>query len=290
MKKYILIMLALLFSVIVLAACGSSDSSSDGNDTTDETTEEASGDSEAQNTEDSSSEGGNSDIQGKTYTVATDANFQPFEYRNPDTGEMEGFDIDLITAIAEEAGFEVEFETMEFDGLIASMQSDRFPIGIAGISITEEREENMDFSDPYYDSGLILAVPQDSDIQSIDDVDSSVNMGTRQGSTSEEFLLSNTEAEVTAYPEIVTAYLNLERGRVDAVLYDLPNVQYYINQNASDSLKTVGEVMEGQPYGIAFPEGSELVDPVNEALSTLRENGTYDEIYEEWFGEAPPEQ
>ncbi|GEL76436.1 transporter substrate-binding domain-containing protein [Tenuibacillus multivorans] len=225
-----------------------------------------------------------------TYTVATDANFQPFEYKNPDTGEMEGFDIELIEAIAEDQGFEVEFETMDFDGLLASMRSGKHDIGIAGISIKEDRKEFIDFSDPYYDSGLILAVPIDSDIESIDDV-AGLNVGARQGSTSEDFLLNNTDAEVTAYPEIVTAYMNLERGRLDAVLYDLPNVQYYIKEEASDSLKTVGDVMEGQPYGIALPKDSnpELLESINEGLKTIKENGTYDEIYEKWFGEAPPQ-
>ncbi|WP_017185192.1 transporter substrate-binding domain-containing protein [Alkalibacillus haloalkaliphilus] len=253
MKKLTILLVA-MFTIGILAACGT-----DG-------------------------EGGDGDME--TYSVATDANFQPFEYLNPDTGEMEGFDIDLLNAIAEEAGFQVEYETMEFDGLLASMRSGRNDIGIAGISITEERQETIDFSDAYYDSGLILAVPVDSDIESIDDVDG-LEVGARQGSTSEEYLLDNTDADVTAFPEIVTAYMDLEAGRLDAVLYDLPNVQYYIMENAEDELKTVGDVLEGQPYGIAFPKDSELVEPVNEALATVKEDGTYDEIYEKWFGESP---
>ncbi|TFB19494.1 transporter substrate-binding domain-containing protein [Filobacillus milosensis] len=261
MKK-LMILLSAVLVLGVLAACGTSGSSNgDGGDGNGEET--------------------------KTYQVATDANFQPFEYKNPDTGEMEGFDIELMRAIAEEQGFEVEFETMAFDGLLASMRSGKHDIGIAGISITEEREEFIDFSDSYYDSGLIVAVPKDSDIESIEDV-AGKNVGARQGSTSEQYLLNKTDAEVTAYPEIVTAYKNLERGRLDAVLYDLPNVQYYIKENASDKLKTVGEVLEGQPYGIAMPEGSELVDTVNEGLQKVKDSGKYAEIYKKWFGEEPP--
>ncbi|MRH41672.1 transporter substrate-binding domain-containing protein [Aquibacillus halophilus] len=259
MKNKFFGMITLLILISLLSACGSSD-------------DETSGEGE----------------EMETYTVATDANFQPFEYKNPETGEMEGFDIDLITAISEEAGFNIEFKTMDFDGLIASMQSGKFPLALAGISITDERKETIAFSDSYYDSGLILAVPEESDVTSIDDV-AGLNVGARQGSTSETFLLENTEAEVTAYPEIVTAYMNLEKGRLDAVLYDLPNVKYYIAENAQDTLKTVGDVMEGQPYGIAFPKDSDLVEPVNEALATIKENGTYDEIYEKWFGTPPPQ-
>ncbi|SDM27563.1 transporter substrate-binding domain-containing protein [Sediminibacillus halophilus] len=255
MKKTYLGIFALILFLLLLTACGSGETSG-------ETTD------------------------GETYTVATDANFQPFEYKNPETGEMEGFDIDLIKAIADEAGFNVEFETMEFDGLIASMQSGKFPIGIAGISITDERKETISFSDSYYDSGLILAVPEESTIESIDDVDG-LKVGARQGSTSESYLNANTDAEVVAYPEIVTAYMNLEKDRLDAVLYDLPNVQYYIKENAEGKLKTVGDVLEGQPYGIAFPKDSELVDSVNDALATLKEDGTYNEIYKKWFGTEP---
>ncbi|NIK13041.1 transporter substrate-binding domain-containing protein [Alkalibacillus almallahensis] len=258
MKKWILSLVTLV-TLFTLVACGSDDGSS--------------------------GEG----VEGKTFSVATDANFQPFEYLNPDTGEMEGFDIDLLNAIADEAGFEVEYETMNFDGLLASMRSERHDMGIAGISITDDRDENMDFSDKYYDSGLILAVPQDSDIESIDDVDG-MDIGSRQGSTSEAFLNDETDANVTAFPEIVTAYMDLEANRLDAVFYDLPNVQYYIKENAPDSLKTVGDLQQGQPYGIAFPEGSDLVEPVNEALATIIDNGTYAEIYQEWFGEEPPEE
>ncbi|WP_102027610.1 transporter substrate-binding domain-containing protein [Salirhabdus sp. Marseille-P4669] len=260
MKRKLLLSFVLITTLALVAACGSSESSGDGD-----------GDG------------------GKVYSVATDSNFQPFEYMNPETNELEGFDIDLMKAIAEEAGFSVDFETMEFDGLLGSMRTGKNDIGIAGISITEERKEEIDFSDKYYDSGLILAVPVDSDIESVEDLTADHKVGARQGSTSEDYLLNNTDAEVSAFPEIVTAYMDLQAGRLDAVLYDLPNVQYYIKENAQDELKTVGEVLEGQPYGIAFPKDSDLVEPVNEALATLKENGTYAEIYEEWFGTQPPQ-
>ncbi|SES95389.1 glutamine transport system substrate-binding protein [Salinibacillus kushneri] len=268
MKKKIFGIFIVLLSIAMLVGCGTSESSSSD-----------SGDGDA--------DSGSNDVE--TYQVATDANFQPFEYKNPETGDMEGFDIELLRAIAEEAGFEVEFNTMEFDGLLGSMRTGKHDIGVAGISITDDRKEEIDFSDKYYDSGLILAVPQDSDIGSIEDIDGHA-VGSRQGSTSEEYLKENTNADVNSFPEIVTAYQDLIAGRLDAVLYDLPNVQYYIKENAPDKLKTVGDILEGQPYGIAFPKGSELVEPVNDALATLKENGTYAEIYEKWFGTEPPQE
>ncbi|MRG85774.1 transporter substrate-binding domain-containing protein [Salinibacillus xinjiangensis] len=260
MKKKFILMLAAMLTIALLAACGSSESSGSG-----------SGEDEV-----------------KTYTVATEPNFHPFEFMDPETGEMKGFDMDLIHAIADEAGFNVEIETMEFDGVLGGMRSNKYPMAISGISITDERKKEIDFSDKYLDSGLILVVREDSDIQSIEDIDG-LKVGAQAGSTGELYLHDHTDAEISAFPEIVTAYMDLASGRLDAVLYDLPNAQYYINENPDQGLKTVGELLQGEPYGIAFPKGSELVEPVNEALATLKENGTYDEIYKKWFGEAPSE-
>jgi glutamine transport system substrate-binding protein len=256
MKK-LMILIAIL-SLSILAACGSTSGGSGGDDM-------------------------------ETYTVATDANFKPFEFKNPDTGEMEGFDIELMEKIAEEAGFKIEFETMQFDGLIAGMKSGRYPIGIAGISITEERKESIAFSDPYYDSGLILMVPNDSKIKSIDEVDGK-KVGTRQGSTSQAYLSDNTDADVEAFPGIVNAYMDVKEGRLDAALYDLPNVLYFIKENGEDKIKTTGDVLEGQAYGIAFPKDSELVDDVNKALQKLISDGTYAELYKKYFGTEPAEK
>ncbi|WP_181347483.1 glutamine ABC transporter substrate-binding protein [Thalassobacillus sp. CUG 92003] len=269
-KGFGFILMILTLSML-LAACGSSD-------------DEGSGDTNG-------SDGGDGDSENsEAYTVATDNNFVPFEFLNEDTGEMEGFDMDLIRAIADEAGFEVNIESMKFDGVVTGMQSSRYDIGIAGMTITDERAETIDFSDPYYDAGLILAVQADEEeIQSEDDLAGKV-VATRSGTTSETYLSENhPDAEVETFPGIVEAYMDLQAGRVDAVMYDVPNVQYYVNNDAKGELKTVGEVLQGEQYGIAFPKGSELVEDVNEALATLKENGTYDDIYEEWFGERPTE-
>ncbi|MFC7321796.1 glutamine ABC transporter substrate-binding protein [Halobacillus campisalis] len=262
-NKLIWILLSVLLSIL-LVGCGTSDNSEDGE----------SGDS-----------GDSGDSGGETYTVATDNNFVPFEFLDEETGEMTGFDMDLIRAIAEEAGFEVEIESMKFDGVVTGMQQGKYDIGIAGMTITDERAETIDFSDPYYDAGLMLAVHADNtDIESEDDLAGKV-VATRSGTTSETYLQDNhPDAEVETFPGIVEAYMDLEAGRVDAVMYDVPNVQYYV-ANDAENLKTVGDVLQGEQYGIAFPKDSELVEDVNEALETLIDNGGYDDIYEEWFGE-----
>jgi glutamine transport system substrate-binding protein len=271
MKKRLLFGFMILVTALFLAACGSSqetggeDNNQDGNQKNNDATEEA-----------------------QVYTVATDSNFVPFEFQNPDTGEMEGFDIELIQAIADEAGAEIEFETLEFSGLIAGMESGRFEIGIAGITITDERKEKIDFSEPYYDAGLITVVEADNEeITSMDDL-SGKKVATRTGSTSYDYLTENyPDAEVIPFEGIVEAYMELRSGRIDAVVYDSPNAKYYVNEKSDGDLKVVGDLVEAQQYGIAFKQGSELVEPFNEALAKFKEDGTYDDIYEKWFGERP---
>ena len=273
-KKLLFTVLLSLFMVL-LVACGGSDSTSSEESANDEETssEEATNDEET--------------TEKEVYTVATDNGYVPFEFIDEETGELVGFDIDLMNALAEEAGIEIEYETLEFDGIVAGISSGRFDIAIAGMTITEERQESIDFTQPYYEAGLILAVRDDNEeIKSIEDVDGKV-VATRTGSTSETYLKEHTDAIPEAFPQIIEGYQNVLAGRADAVLYDLPNVLFYSEQEAEGRLKTVGEKLTGEEYGIAFPKGSELRDVIDEALTTLKENGTYDDIYEKWFGERP---
>jgi len=221
-----------------------------------------------------------------SYVVVSDTSFVPFEFY--EDGEYVGFDIDLINAVADEVGFEIEMETTNFDGIIPGLQTGSFDIAIAGISIREDRKESVDFSDPYYESGLSIGVHIDNDdIHDIDDLEGKT-IATRLGSTSADYIEENIEgAEANQYEQLDQAYLAVENGSVDAILYDAPNVAYYIQTQGEDSLKMVGDLYQAENYGIAISKGQEeLVDAINDALSTLRDDGTYDEIYEKWFGEA----
>lgn len=282
MYRKLLLTLLLGLVIGVLAACGGSDS-----DDADKAENESATEEDATTEDDAEEEEEATGGDGEVYSVATDNGYVPFEFIDEDSGDLVGFDIDLITALAEEAGIEIEFEVLEFDGIVAGVSSGRFDIAIAGMTITEEREESIDFTQPYYEAGLILAVLDGNDeIESIDDVEGKV-VATRTGSTSQEYLEANTDANAEAFPGIIEAYQNVLAGRADAVLYDLPNVEYYSEKEAGGDLKTVGDKLTGEDYGIAFPKGSELRDVIDDALSTLKENGTYDDIYEEWFGDRP---
>ncbi|MHA6252562.1 transporter substrate-binding domain-containing protein [Oceanobacillus sp. CAU 1775] len=227
-----------------------------------------------------------------SYTVVSDNSFVPFEF--VEDGELVGFDIDLITAIAEEVGFEFEggeIETTNFDGIIPGLQTGQFEIAIAGMSITEDRAKVIDFADPYYESGLTIAVQKDNeDINSMDDLEGKT-VATRLGSTSSSYLKDNVaDVTVNDYEQLDQVYLALENGSVDAVVYDVPNVEYYIATSDQDNLKVVGDTYQAEDYGIAITKGNDdLVAAINDALATLRENGTYDEIYNKWFGDGSEE-
>ncbi|WNL38962.1 transporter substrate-binding domain-containing protein [Halomonas sp. PAMB 3232] len=227
--------------------------------------------------------------QTPSVNVATDPSFVPFEMMDPDSGEMIGFDMDIINEVARRAGFEVNLTTMEFSGIIPAVQTGSQEIAIAGTTITDERAQVVDFSDPYYDSGLQIIVRADNDdVEEIDDLEG-LSIATKIGSTSYNFLQQELgeDADITPYPGTADMYMALLGRNVDAVLYDAPNVAYFSQTRGEGRTKVVGPLYEGQQYGIVFHKGSEWLEPSNEALAAMREDGTYDEIYEKWFGEAP---
>jgi len=225
----------------------------------------------------------------ETLKVVTDPSFVPFEMMDEKTGKMVGFDMEIIREVADRAGFDINLNTMDFNGIIPALQSGNVDIAIAGITITDEREEIVDFSNPYYDSGLRLLVRQNNDaIDEFDDLEGK-KVGTKIGSTSYDYLIENLEADsgVTPYPGSADMYMALMSGAIDAVFYDAPNVGYFARTKGEGKVKTVGPLYEGQQYGIALLEGSKWVDDVNAALASMKEDGTYKEIYEKWFGPMP---
>lgn len=230
--------------------------------------------------------GGGGDI-ADTYTVASDTSFVPFEFE--EDGEYVGFDIDIINEIADRVGFEVDLATTNFDGIIPGLQTGTFDIAIAGITITEERAQTVDFTNPYYKSGLRIAVGVDNtDIQNVEDLEGKT-IASRLGSTSASYIEENIEgATANTYEQLDQMYLSVEGGGSDAVLYDAPNVEYYILTAGEDSLKVVGDLLEAQDYGIAVAkDNDDLLAAMNEALAEIIDDGTYAEIFEKWFGSEP---
>lgn len=223
-----------------------------------------------------------------TLVVATEPAFPPFESQASD-GSLKGFDIDLMNAIGEAAGFTVEFESLPFDGIIPALQAGTIDAAISAMTITPERAETVSFSRPYFKAGLAIAV-QDSttDVTSLESLEGkriAAQIGTTGASKANEI----PGAEVRTFDSAPLALQELSNGNVDAVINDAPVTLYAIKEGGLTGLKVTGELLTEEFYGIAIPKDSENVALINEGLTTIIEDGTYAEIYQKWFGEAPPD-
>ena len=221
-------------------------------------------------------------------TVATDTNFPPFEFKDPKTGQHTGFDVELWDAIAKEIGIEYNLQPMDFNGIIPGLQSGQLDAGIAGITIKPERAKVVDFSDPYYNAGLLLLVKAtNTDITKVEDLEGKL-VATKLGTTSEDFLKKNAKAkEVKLYPNNDAMFMELMMGGADAVMFDSPVIANYVREVGKDKVKVVGPLYMGQSYGIGFPKGSALVGKVNTALKSLKDSGAYRDLYLKWFNTEP---
>jgi len=222
-------------------------------------------------------------------TVASNIAYPPFEF-SPRNGPQ-GFDIDLMNEIADRAGFEVEYENVEFDGLIRGLDTDLFDAAISAMTITANREQQVDFSDPYFNADQALLVASYSDVGSVDDLADAtvgVQLGTAGQIEAQELINAGTIGQGVTFRTIEEAFAALRAGRVKGVIYDLAVAQDAVEESDGE-LRIVETVPTGEQYGIAFPKDSDLVEPVNEALAEIKADGTYEEIYERWIG-VPPEE
>lgn len=219
--------------------------------------------------------------------VATDTNFPPFEFKDPNTGQHVGFDVELWATLAKEAGLEYELQPMAFKGIVPGLQSSQLDAAIAGMSITDKRQEVIDFSDGYYDSGLLLLVTKESSIKNLADL-AGKKVATKTGTTSVDFLKNHSPRTMLAlYPNDNAMFMELMTGGVDAVMFDKPVVESFVAKNGQGKVKIVGDLYSGQPYGIGFPKGSPLVEKINTALAKIKANGEYAILYKKWFGVDP---
>lgn len=222
--------------------------------------------------------------QDRELVVATDTAFVPFEFKQD--GKYTGFDIDLWAAIAKEAGLKYRLQPMDFNGIIPGLQTRNIDAALAGITIRDDRKKVIDFSDPYYESGLAILVNNDNNtIKTAADL-AGKTVAVKIGTATVDYLRKEVpKAELKLFPNIDNAFLELATGRVDAVVHDTPNVQYYANTGGKGKVKVVGALKSGDYYGIGFPKGSDLVPVVNKALKALQANGQYDALYTKWFGD-----
>lgn len=215
--------------------------------------------------------------------IGTEGAYPPFNNLTSD-GKLEGFDIDIAKAICEEMKVECEFVTQDWDGIIPALQANRFDAIVASMSITEERQKQVDFSEKYYSNTLNFIAPKDSDF-SPENVGSTV-IGVQEGTISANFAQdSYKDADVRGYPTQLEAYADLESGRVDAVLADFGVLYEWIESDAGACCEFKGEaVSSDDEIGIAIRKGDDqLRERLNAAIKALRANGKYQEINAKYF-------
>lgn len=228
-------------------------------------------------------------VAKKKVILASDTAYAPFESVDPQTGKFVGFDIDLVNAIAEVSNLDIQVQTMGFDGIIPALETASVDGAISAMSIKEERKQKVNFSVPYYLSGLSTAVKtENNDIKSFEDLKGK-RIGVQISTTGATEARKVLGAKVTDYPTIPEAFMALKSGAVDAVVNDFPVSADFIKNNKDNDVKLVGDLVTSEYYGIAFPKkNTELLETFNKALKTLKENGKYAEIYKKWFGMEPP--
>ena len=219
--------------------------------------------------------------------VGTNAEFPPFEYVGDD-GEPDGFDIALIKAIGEKLGVEVEVQNMEFSSLVESIGS-KIDLAIAGMTVTEERKQSVDFSDSYYDAVQFVILPKGSAIATYDDLKGK-KLGCQLGTTGmyliDDIIAEEASTTSSPYNKAVDAVNDLRNGKLDAVIIDKNPAEVFQGQFA-DEIDIVDGAQFGfevEQYAIAMPKGdAALVDAVNQALADLKADGTFDELVKKYI-------
>lgn len=228
---------------------------------------------------------GNSSSSKETLVVGTNAAFPPFEYIGDD-GNPDGFDVALIKAIGEKIGMDVQIQDMEFDSLVSSIGG-KIDVAIAGMTVTEERQKTVDFSDPYYEAVQAVIVPKGSSIATAADL-KNCKIGVQLGTTG-EFIADEIEgAEVSAYNKAIDAVNDLNNGRLDLVIVDKNPAAVFGTQYADqvDVIDGSAFDFEAEFYAIALPKGNtELAEKINNAIAELKKDGTYDSLIAKYIEE-----
>lgn len=221
------------------------------------------------------------------YIVGTNPEFAPFEYQD-ENGNIMGFDLDLMEAIAADQGFQIEVQSMEFDGLVMALQNGSIDIVASGMTITPERLEQVDFSDGYYNAGLNIAVLESNNtingVEDLTDKVVSAQIGTTGALKCQELADQGLVKEAKLLADVNICMMDLQNGGCDAVINDIPVTSAYINANPG-VVKVVGEEFDPEIYGLAVSKGNTpLLEKLNTGLANIVENGTYDALYAEHFG------
>ncbi|HEY9700504.1 MAG TPA: basic amino acid ABC transporter substrate-binding protein [Trichocoleus sp.] len=224
-----------------------------------------------------------------TLKVALDPTFPPFQSQTGD-GKFEGFDIDLINAVAEAEGLKLDMQGLPFDGIIPALQSGTVDLTISTMTITPDRAKVVNFSRPYFKSGQAIAVKEaNNDITSYESLKGK-KIAVQIGTVGAEKANAAQATAVRTFDNTPLALQELLNGNVDAVIADSPVVLYAIKSGSASGVKVAGNLLTEEYYGIATPQGSPSLEKINAGLKTIIENGKYKQIYQKWFGNIEPPQ
>ncbi len=237
--------------------------------------------------------GGVPDLGGRTLRVATDATYPPFEMLDKDKNIV-GYDVDLIQEICRRANCRPEIRSVAWEGILPGVQQGDYDVAVSGITITEEREKTVDFTEPYITVGQVVLVRADETrVQGADDLADkrvAVQLGTTNDELATKMQKEGKVREVRRYRTFDLAVAALLNRDVDAVIIDSVAGLGFMAQNPG-KLKTVGEMLTQEQLGIVVREGNaELRDAFNAALRAMKEDGTLDRLYKKWFEEWKPTQ
>lgn len=260
MKKWLTA--ALACSVFALAACGGSN------------TEKTSAPAQSASSE-------------KVYRVAMNAEFAPFESLNT-TNQVEGFDVDLVNAIAKAGNFKVEFKHQPWDSLFPALGNGDIDFLASAITITDDRKQTMDFTKPYFEITQVILVPKGKEIKSVEDLKKANKVGVVTGNTGDfaaSKILGNESPKIARFENLPLLIKDLESGGLDAVVSDSAVVANYVKNNSDKGFSMVAVPdFDIENYGIAVRKGdTATLNMLNDALERVRSTGEYDQIYSKYF-------
>ena len=226
------------------------------------------------------------DLEGQTIRVGSDTTYPPFETIN-EAGEAVGFDVDVVNAICERINCEAEFVTTAWDGIFPALANGEFDMVASGVSITPERDQIVDFSEPYLVvSQAITTRVEDEDLTAEDFTaeDSELTLGAQLGTTNAQLGAELVgEQRLRTYDDFNSAILALLNGDVDGVIIDGVTADAFVQQYAGELVVEIRD-LTSDPLGLVFQEGDPLIDAFDWGLEQIREDGTLDELVAEWFG------
>lgn len=291
MRKNIFLLVFSLLFILALTACGAEeDKSPDTGSATDTTTEkETETDGETESESDTEGAVMKRINDNGVFRVGFEGTYPPFNFQGDD-GVFTGFDVDISEEVAKRLDVDIEFITSKWAGLIGGLNADKFDTIIAQMTVTDERKESVDFTDPYVVTGAVIVTHEDTDgIETLEDLDGK-KVGAAAGTSFADLAATAEGADVKLYEGGFSTYVNdVVNKRLDALINDSLVMGFNIEESGHP-IKITSQLLSKDANAMAIKKGNEdFVEKLNEILAEIKEDGTYNEIYMKWFGMEPLE-